>query len=327
MRNKRFQLVYTILFSLTLILSLWTMTFSAKENATPTSAASSKAQKTTKLTKKDVLVDSFKLGEQQTDSFTNSCSDNPEIECTDTYSSTFTYNSIEINNVTLGDMIRIYLHKGDDIPLLTVPVNEEIAFIEDDDIYGEVKFTNNTLQILFECSGGAEESNCFFFKNGGTLYLTKTQKDKVESDPFVVKYKAIPTSTLNKKDIIITNHIGTMDTVTVTGATEHDEIRIYNKAKGGELIGYIRPLYDGDWDSQIPPKHIGWELDFIRKYPLAKLGGTLYVSIIRGSEAIDESTEEYFNPETSSKYTIYQKYPNSYLLESKRVAIKYNAER
>lgn len=71
----------------------------------------------------------------------------------------------------------------------------------------------------------------------GKVYVTLTKKDKAESAKVTVSYKAEPVSTFLKTYKVETNNIkGSSDTVTVTGLTKGDIVKVYTVATGGTSV-------------------------------------------------------------------------------------------
>ncbi len=72
----------------------------------------------------------------------------------------------------------------------------------------------------------------------GSVYVSVTAANKIESSRTKADYSAEGKSdTANSANIIITNNAGTSDTVQVTGIGANDEVRVYDAARGGNLLG------------------------------------------------------------------------------------------
>lgn len=72
----------------------------------------------------------------------------------------------------------------------------------------------------------------------GSVYVSLTSSNKLESDRVQVDYSAEATSdALSSSNISVTNRAGSSDTVSITGASQKDVINVYDLAKGGTLLG------------------------------------------------------------------------------------------
>lgn len=119
--------------------------------------------------------------------------------------------TIRVNYLSIGDVVKVYdaPKGGNVIGTATVPNGKTEVTI--------------TIQQLG--------------KYAGSVYLTLTQKGKLESDRLKVDYPAENYSTaLVSSQIVVNNNSGIADTITVTNLTAGDEIRVYDAAKGGSII-------------------------------------------------------------------------------------------
>lgn len=72
----------------------------------------------------------------------------------------------------------------------------------------------------------------------GSVYVSITGKGKLEGSRTKADYSAEGKSnSLNTNDVSITNRSGSADTVSVTGLSQNDVIKVYDLAKGGNLLG------------------------------------------------------------------------------------------
>ncbi|SPF37208.1 conserved exported hypothetical protein [Candidatus Desulfosporosinus infrequens] len=70
----------------------------------------------------------------------------------------------------------------------------------------------------------------------GSVYISVTSSGKPESGRVQIDYLAEST-TPNAANITVTNNVGISDTVYVSGLTTGDEVKVYNSASGGSLLG------------------------------------------------------------------------------------------
>lgn len=72
----------------------------------------------------------------------------------------------------------------------------------------------------------------------GSIYITVTSKNKLESSRTKVDYSAeSSTSTLDSDDITVTNNAGSSDTVQLSGLSNNDTVNVYDASTGGNLLG------------------------------------------------------------------------------------------
>ncbi len=74
--------------------------------------------------------------------------------------------------------------------------------------------------------------------DAGSIYVTVTSKNKLESSRTKVDYNAeAATSTLDEENIVITNNAGSSDTIVVSGLSTNDQVKVYDSSAGGNLLG------------------------------------------------------------------------------------------
>jgi trimeric autotransporter adhesin len=72
----------------------------------------------------------------------------------------------------------------------------------------------------------------------GSAYVSLTKKDKSESSRVKIDYSAeSQTNALDSSNIVVTNNVGANDTVQVSGVSSNQVIKVYDAAKGGNLLG------------------------------------------------------------------------------------------
>ncbi|MCR4436449.1 MAG: hypothetical protein QHH06_11770 [Clostridiales bacterium] len=72
----------------------------------------------------------------------------------------------------------------------------------------------------------------------GSVYVTVTSKNKQESDRVEAEFKAeMGSDAPDVNNITIANNVGVSDTVTVTGLSGNDVVKVYDSARGGKLLG------------------------------------------------------------------------------------------
>ena len=72
----------------------------------------------------------------------------------------------------------------------------------------------------------------------GSVYISVTSTDKLESARTLVNYSEEPISdTPAASNIVVTNNAGLADTVVVTGLSATDVVNVYDSATGGTLLG------------------------------------------------------------------------------------------
>jgi hypothetical protein len=72
----------------------------------------------------------------------------------------------------------------------------------------------------------------------GSVYVSLVDTNKLESDRVEADYSAEVTSDiLSTSNVLVTNRSGSADTVDITGACQNDVIKVYDLAKGGNLLG------------------------------------------------------------------------------------------
>lgn len=119
--------------------------------------------------------------------------------------------TIRVNYLSIGDVVKVYdAPKGGNVlGTATVPT-------------GKTEVTISIQQLG---------------KYAGSVYITVTSKNKLESDRVKVDYPAENYSAaLTSSQISVTNNSGISDTIIVTNLSSGDEIRVYDAATGGSMI-------------------------------------------------------------------------------------------
>lgn len=80
----------------------------------------------------------------------------------------------------------------------------------------------------------------------GEIYITATEKDKLESDTIKKEYDAEGKSTkLDPKNVVVENNVGKQDTVTVSDLDGKDVVKVYADEGKRTLLGTGKPSKDG----------------------------------------------------------------------------------
>lgn len=129
-----------------------------------------------------------------------------------TNNATGTPDTVEVTDITSGDVIKVYdaANGGNLLGSATVAANSTYA-------------TVSIVQL-----GTA----------AGNVYVSITGSNKLESSRIKVSYLAEKkTDGIDAGNISVTNNSGAADTVEVTGLNQNDVIKVYDAAKGGKLLG------------------------------------------------------------------------------------------
>ncbi len=103
--------------------------------------------------------------------------------------------------------------------------------------------------------------------SAGTVYVSVTSSNKLESTRVPISYSAESQSTLiTSDDISVTNNVGTADTVYVSELSAGDIIKVYDAQSGGNLLGTATVAASGT-DGTVTISQLGTS------------AGTVYVSI------------------------------------------------
>jgi hypothetical protein len=123
----------------------------------------------------------------------------------------------------------------------------------------------------------------------GSIYVSLIDTNKLESDRVKVDYSAETKSDeLNADNISITNKSVSADTVSLTGLAENDVIKVYDLAKGGNLLG-LATVATGDTKATVSIAQLGTSL------------GSVYVSRISSNKAESDRVKvDYLAEPTSS---------------------------
>ena len=138
--------------------------------------------------------------------------DTPSVDAIEIANNVNSSDTIKITGLTSGDIVNAYDSAKAGILLGTATV----------DTYGS-SVTITITQLGTEA---------------GSIYVTVTTKNKLESDRTEAEYNAESSSIApTTSNITIVNNAGTSDTVKVTGLLEKDVVNIYDAAKSGNLLG------------------------------------------------------------------------------------------
>ncbi len=127
------------------------------------------------------------------------------------------------NNAKASDLIYVSgLYSGDMVIIYDTPTGGNILG------QATVSTYNNEVSITIHQLG----------QDAGSVYISATNINKQESSRTKVDFTAEAKSDpINADNITIINNARTSDTVTVTRLSPNDTIKVYNEAKGGNLIG------------------------------------------------------------------------------------------
>jgi len=74
----------------------------------------------------------------------------------------------------------------------------------------------------------------------GSVYLTNTNSGKLQSDRVQANYLAEPkTDEMSPSDVIVSNNVGTADTIDIRNLDSGDIVKVYNAAVGGTILGTV----------------------------------------------------------------------------------------
>ncbi len=122
----------------------------------------------------------------------------------------------------------------------------------------------------------------------GSVYVSRTSTNKAESYRSKADYAAEPKSSIVKaENIIITNNAGIDDTVQVKGLSVNDIVKVYDSAKGGNLLGSATVAnYATEATASIAQ--------------LGTDGGNIYVSVTSTDKGESDRTQAGFSVESKS---------------------------
>lgn len=124
--------------------------------------------------------------------------------------------------------------------------------------------------------------------DAGSVYVSLEDTNKREGDRVEAKYSAESTSDLlSAANILVTNRSGSADTVDVTGAAQNDVIKVYDLAKGGNLLG-TATVAAGSTKASISITQLGTD------------AGSVYVSRISSNKAESDRVKVDYSAEPKS---------------------------
>lgn len=104
------------------------------------------------------------------------------------------------------------------------------------------------------------------------IYVSVKSPNKIESDRIVVSYSAeSQTALVDASNVSITNNSGTSDAIKVSGLSANDVVKVYDLAKGGNLLG-TGTVVAGGTSVNIPITQLGTE------------SGSVYISVTTASK-------------------------------------------
>ncbi|MDP4181796.1 MAG: hypothetical protein Q8942_11970 [Bacillota bacterium] len=169
-------------------------------------------------------------------------------------------NIVVTNNVDTNDTVLVSgLLAGDLIKVYNAP--------KDGRLIGSGKLTSIKSELTVKISN--------LGKSAGSIYVTLTSENMLESDRVKVDFEAEPVSDPLEADYIsIQNNSGKADTINFTDLNEGDTLKIYNSQEGGKLLGSaVVPISKTDLTISVPQ--------------LGILDGSVYIS--RKSKGMGES--------------------------------------
>lgn len=177
-----------------------------------------------------------------------------------------TADTVEVTNLTAGDVIKVYDQNtgGKLLGSATVPVYESSAKVS-----------------ITQLGTGA-----------GTVYVAVTGIGKLESDRTAAAYVAESKSAAPKAaNITVSNNAaGINDTVEVTGLLGEDMIKVYDAEKGGNVIGTAAVAANGTYNT-------------VSIAQLGAAGGKIYVSVTSKNKLESDRTPVSFDEESKSSGT------------------------
>ncbi len=123
----------------------------------------------------------------------------------------------------------------------------------------------------------------------GKVYVSITSKNKSESNRVEASYYSEPaTAPVSSSNISVANNAGVADTVQVTGLTPGDQVKVYDSAAGGNLLG-SSAVSASSTQAVVEIPQIG------------TTAGTAYVSITSVNKSESTRTSAAYSAEASSK--------------------------
>lgn len=122
----------------------------------------------------------------------------------------------------------------------------------------------------------------------GKVYVTVTSKNKSESSRAEASYEKEPVSGgIESGNITVTNNAGIADTVSVTGLTPGDVVKVYDLTSGGNLLG----------SATVSPSSTQVLVEIPQ---LGSKDGTIYISVTSTNKAESNRTSATFKAEKKS---------------------------
>lgn len=123
--------------------------------------------------------------------------------------------------------------------------------------------------------------------SAGSVYVTVTSPNKIESDRVKADYDAESKSGgITKDDVLVINNAGTPDIVQVSGLDTGDMVKIYDASRGGNLLGSGTVNSGSDITISIDQ--------------LGRAGGSIYVTVTKKNKAESDRIEVKYEEEGKS---------------------------
>lgn len=173
--------------------------------------------------------------------------------------------------------------KPDTITLTGLLPNEVVKVYDlakDGNLLGSAKVAANDTKVVISITQLGTSS--------GSVYISRSSSNKVESDRVKVDYLEEQSSDNPKaENIVVTNNAGSADTVQVNGISAGDVVNVYDSAKGGNLLGTAAVEGTGMQATVSIPQ-------------LGTNGGSVYISIVNSNKCESSRTQVAFQPEFKS---------------------------
>ncbi len=116
----------------------------------------------------------------------------------------------------------------------------KVAGLEPDDVVN-VYTSRTTNTVLGSASAGSNDTEATVSIRqlgtlAGTVYISVTSYGKLESDRVEVSYVAESVA-IDSDKVTVVNNAGVSSTITVTGLSNSDTVKVYDSASGGTLLG------------------------------------------------------------------------------------------
>jgi hypothetical protein len=122
----------------------------------------------------------------------------------------------------------------------------------------------------------------------GSLYITVTNKGKLESDRVKVDFNAeVKSNVLAAENITISNNVGSFDVVSIIGLSPSDRIKVYDAPVGGKTLGAATVSISGD-GTKINISQLGTQ------------AGSIYVTVTNTGKLESDRVKVDYNEEPKS---------------------------